>query len=197
MSNKIILTDCDGVLLNWVSSFENWMEHKGFHTTSNESYEIHERYKNLTKEDAKDLVVEFCNSTAMCSLPPLRQADYWVKKISELGYDFMVLTSLSDDPFTQQARIMNLEYVFGDAIKSVRFLEQGAPKEDALLEINSNIPVAAWVEDHVHNALAGARHGIRSFILDHPYNQDVPSPAPPLKRVNSWAEIYNTCYYQQ
>ena len=29
MKNKIILTDCDGVVLDWEFAFSNWMEHRG------------------------------------------------------------------------------------------------------------------------------------------------------------------------
>ena len=30
MSKKIIVTDVDGVLLNWEDAFQIWMEHQGF-----------------------------------------------------------------------------------------------------------------------------------------------------------------------
>ena len=44
--DKIILTDCDGVLLDWEASFERWIALKGyvFNPLYNDQYSINDRY---------------------------------------------------------------------------------------------------------------------------------------------------------
>jgi len=37
--NKIIAIDCDGVLLNWEQSFDEWMEFQGFPKHASDHYE--------------------------------------------------------------------------------------------------------------------------------------------------------------
>ena len=58
----LILTDCDGVLLNWENSFIEWMTEQGSGANPNDnSYDMH---KGLVKENPKikQLVREFNNS---------------------------------------------------------------------------------------------------------------------------------------
>ena len=61
---KIILTDCDGVLLNWEYAFGTWMEEHG-HTmieNGNFIYNIGKRF-NIDKDEASKLV-RFFNESA-------------------------------------------------------------------------------------------------------------------------------------
>ncbi len=52
--NKLILTDCDGVLMNWEFAFNSWMKHKGYVRSSDnpDAYDMGERYclDNQTKK---------------------------------------------------------------------------------------------------------------------------------------------------
>ena len=43
---KLILVDCDGVLVDWLHSFSMWMEEHGYKelSTPNECYDIHTTY---------------------------------------------------------------------------------------------------------------------------------------------------------
>ena len=55
--DKVILTDCDGVLLNWQYAFDCWMEEKGYEKTikHNRHYHVTDQY-NLTILESKKLV---------------------------------------------------------------------------------------------------------------------------------------------
>ena len=57
---KIILTDCDGVVLDWEEGFSIWMEHHGH--TKVEGYQymynIGDRY-GISKEQGSKLVRQF------------------------------------------------------------------------------------------------------------------------------------------
>ena len=122
MTNKLILTDADGVLLDWEWAFSVWMREKGYTMTegAKTSYYLHEHYQELDQKDAKKIVKQFNESAAIGFLPALRDATYYVKRLhEEHGYKFRVITSLSKNKDAQRLRDMNLRKIFGDAIEQV------------------------------------------------------------------------------
>jgi len=52
--DKLILTDCDGVLLNWEYAFDVWMNDLGYNLDEPMLYNISDRY-NVTRERANEL----------------------------------------------------------------------------------------------------------------------------------------------
>ena len=82
MSKKVIVTDCDGVLLDWEEGFGVWMEHNGHNMVPDGKliYNIAERY-GMDAVTGKQMVKQFNQSAAMGFLPPLRDAQYYVKTL--------------------------------------------------------------------------------------------------------------------
>ena len=56
--NKTILTDCDGVLLDWENSFHEWMYDNGYKKVVEGVYEMEVAY-GIAKADCKKLVKQF------------------------------------------------------------------------------------------------------------------------------------------
>ena len=192
---KKILSDCDGVLLDWNYSFEKWMKfHFGLEVLNRNVYDINERF-NLNEFDKPMLDKSskfylpriFCNSSRMASLKPMRDAVKYVRKLyEEFGITIDVITSLSLDPESVKLREYNLRKVFGDAIDRVICLDTGADKDDALLEWKDSGLV--WVEDKEENADLGIQLGLDSILIDHEYNKQYNGQA---KRAHNWKEIYD------
>ena len=102
MSEKLILVDCDGVLVDWVYSFDRWMERHGRKKLRDDVYDLAECY-GIEKAEAKNFVKMFNESANIEYLPPLRDAVKYVRKLhEEYGYIFHCITSLSLDPFAQK-----------------------------------------------------------------------------------------------
>ena len=186
---KIILTDADGVLLNWEYAFCCWMEQHG-HTqveNGNWEYDIAHRF-NITKEQSNKLVKIFNESAAIGFLPALRDAMYYVKRLhEEHGFVFHCITSLSTDKNAGKLRAMNLEKLFGKtAFEKVLCLETGADKDDALLKYNDS--GLYWIEDKIENAEAGLKFGLKPILVEHGFNMHYDSPD--VKKVVNWKEIY-------
>ena len=99
MNRKLILTDCDGVLLDWDYRFRQFMDKKGYNLVDNYQsfYGVENRYENVkNKKHASQLVKEFNESAWIGFLPPYLDAIKYVKKLNrEHGYIFGVITSLS------------------------------------------------------------------------------------------------------
>jgi hypothetical protein len=185
-NEKIILTDCDGVLLDWEAAFTDWMGAKGNTKIVNGIYDISKSY-GIEKVEGKRLVREFNESAWMGFLPAFRDARSGVAKLVEAGFKFICITSLSLDEKAKMQRISNLKNVFGkDVFLDVVCLDTGADKDEALE------PYAGtglyWLEDKTENAMCGAELGLKSILIEHAHNADAVS-IENINRVASWDDI--------
>lgn len=183
---KIILTDVDGVLLNWEYAFGTWMEEHG-HTmieNGNFIYNIGKRF-DIEKNEASKLVRFFNESATIGYLPALRDSQHYVKLLGNLGYKFHVITSLSKNPNAQRLRTKNLEKLFGNVFEKFIYLDTGADK-DVVLEQYRDTGLL-WVEDKPANAEVGVNMGLKSVIMEHAFNLHYEGVAPFVK---NWADIY-------
>lgn len=184
--NKLILTDVDGVLLDWEGAFKNWMEAQGFVHTGIATYDMHIAY-GQKKSHVKELIREFNNSAWMCCLQPLRDAVYGVEKLAEAGYRFGAITSLSLDPYAGKLREENLKNIFGDVFDFVTCLDTGADKDDALLPYKDS--GLYWIEDKPENAKLGADLGLKSILVRHEHNAYFDYSG--VTKVDNWTQIAN------
>lgn len=186
MRDKVILVDCDGVLLDWVYSFTQWMKRHGYNEVHTNSYEMAERYE-MPKAEIRKLIRMFNESAAIRKLPPLRDAIKYVKKLhEEYGYVFHAITSLSNDQYAQHLRTKNLRELFGDtAFEKYVYLDTGADKDEELLPYKDSGCV--WIEDKIENAYVGRELGLDSYLMAHEFNANVTD----IPRVQNWKEIYD------
>jgi hypothetical protein len=185
--NKVILTDCDGVLLNWEASFTTWMAQKGYNKIDADEYDVAKSY-GLSKAESKPLVRQFNESAWMGYLPALRDARSGIAKLVEAGYEFVCITSLSLDENAKKARVKNLQSIFGKDVftmENVVCLDTGADKDEALAEY-AGLGLY-WIEDKTENAKLGVDLGLQSILVNHGHNQDCDNTN--IKRVANWAEI--------
>ena len=188
MESKIILTDVDGVLLDWHSKFNTWMNAQGYQELPGSSsvYSVGPRY-GITKEQGKELTKTFNRSAAIGFLKPLRDSLFYVGQLHHYGYKFHCITSLSTDPDAQELRKMNLRRLFGDTVfEKFIILGTGDDKDQALAPyVDSQY---YWIEDKISNARTGHDMGLKSILMGHSYNKDHDDPAIP--RVKCWREIF-------
>jgi beta-phosphoglucomutase-like phosphatase (HAD superfamily) len=186
---KLILTDADGVLLDWEWAFNVWMQEHGFEEVpgSKLNYDMSMRY-GIPKEQVKKLIRLFNESAAIGFLPALRDAMYYVKRLhEEHGFRFHCITSLSLDPNAQKLREMNLNKLFGtSAFERIVCLDTGADKDEVLQEYEGT--GCYWLEDKIENAEAGYRAGLRSLLVEHGHNMHHYHEG--ITTVKNWKEIY-------
>lgn len=182
---KIILTDCDGVLLDWERSFHNWMQAKGHDKVREAVYDVGAAF-GLEAGRAKNYVKEFNESAWMGFLPALRDARSGVANLVENGYRFVCITSLSLDPMARRLRWMNLNDIFGrNVFLDLICLDTGADKDEALAPYKDS--GLFWLEDKSENAVLGADLGLRSLIVDHAHNAELNDKR--IVRLHKWSHI--------
>lgn len=189
MNEKLILTDCDGVLLNWEYAFGVWVLKHGHKEVEDGhlKYGIQKRF-DIDKEQARTLVKTFNESASIGFLPALRDAIAGVTRLREEGYSFHVITSLSTDPDAQTLRQMNLDKLFGEGtFEKIIYLETGGDKDYALDEYAGT--GLWWIEDKIINAELGHHLGLKSIIMEHGHNMDYEGECLLLK---NWEEICAT-----
>jgi hypothetical protein len=185
MNKKTILTDADGVLLCWETHFHNWMEARGHNRVKNDIYHIDEQY-DMTRQKSKQLVEEFNNSAWIGWCPALRDARSGVATLSENGYQFVCITSLSLDPYARESRWQNLHTLFGtEPFADLVCLDTGADKDAALEPYRDS--GLYWIEDKPENAILGADMGLDTILMDHTYNRHVTDSR--IRRAHNWKEI--------
>ena len=171
---KIIVTDVDGVLLNWEDAFQIWMEHQGFKKVKGHQfiYNAAEQF-GLNKAEGKKWVRLFNQSAAIGFLPPLRDAQEIVRLLhNNYGYRFVVCTSLSKDVNAQELRTRNLEKIFGNVFEEFVYLDTGADKDEALYKLAKKYRGYLWIEDKLENCDAGAVVDFEPVLMEHGYNMN-------------------------
>lgn len=187
---KVIITDCDGVLLDWEYAFDVWMARHGYKISECNNYSVQIKY-NLDVKDAQRLVLMFNESAWVRRLPPLRDAIKYVRKLhNDHGYVFHVITSMTDDEYAQHLRTKNLRELFGETIfERYVYLDCGAPKHNALSEYKDT--GCFWVDDLEKNVIDGQNLGLESILMGHEHNVvDINNPTG-IPRVQNWKDIYD------
>ena len=187
-SNRIILTDVDGVLLEWENHFTKWMISRGA-KLKNEfkaEYDMQRRFVDAT-EDIKLAIREFNKSAWMGTQPPMPESQTWVKLLHAEGWTFIPISSQTSDIPAQELRKRRLEELFGEyAFYNFHILETGQDKDDVLAEFHGT--GLWWIEDKWTNAYAGLKYGLKPLFIDHPYNREYSHPD--ITRVNNWQDIH-------
>lgn len=193
---KLILVDCDGVILDWETHFHNYMQsqgHQKVYSKDQENSYYKERDYGLSQIEAEKMVYHFNTSAWMLSTPPYKDARQGIARLLDAGYKFVAITALGLDPYGREARCINLERLFGhntfvDVIVT-DFNYTDVNVKRSALEAYADHAVC-WVEDSIDNATLGADLGIKTYLMDHLYNQHFVADER-IQRVSDWQDICN------
>jgi hypothetical protein len=188
LSSRIILTDVDGVLLQWEKHFSKWMTMRGFELQSgyHKTYSMEERYgiKKILKEN---LIEEFNRSAWMAIQEPMPDSQTWVKLLHAEGWTFIPITSQTMDIPAQELRKRRLKDLFGGTVfENFIILKTGDHKDSALAEFHGT--GLWWIEDKWTNAKKGLEYGLKPILYSHSYNEEFYDEN--ITRVNNWSEIH-------
>jgi len=190
IDQKLILTDCDGVMLDWSYAFDRWMHRHGYRIHHPNEYDIGKKYE-VGMAEKKRLTRMFNESASIRKIPPLRDAIKYIRKLhEEHGYIFHVITSLSDDEYAQHLRTKNLCETFGHTVfEKYVYLDCGADKDEVLKQYEDT--GCWWIEDKPENCRAGFNVGLHPILMDHVHNRDYKDYQCIFRRAKTWKNIYD------
>ena len=180
-----ILTDVDGVLLEWEPAFTKWMNSKGYEVQTEGVYKQATRF-GIEQALSDALTNRFNESAWMGYLKPIPGAVKWLERFADEGYTFECLTSQSEDIYAGYLRKYNLEMLFGKVITECTCIATGSDKDEHL---KNWAPGHWWIEDKPQNAIAGLEAGHKPILITHPYNKDFEHEG--IERADSWEDIFN------
>lgn len=185
--DKTILTDVDGVLLDWETAFEEYAIAQGY--VFNENKRIvygMDAQLGITQEEASKLIGSFNYSEEFGRIAPWRDSVEYVKRFKDEGWRFVAITTAGEHPDTWPLRKANLDAVFGtDAIDKLYVLPLHGDKGVELVKYKDS--GLFWIEDKPSNAVLGYQYGLRPLLMNTSHNQNYRGS---VKRVNTWEEIY-------
>ena len=180
-----ILTDVDGVLLEWEPAFTKWMNSKGYEVQTEGVYKQATRF-GIEQALSDALTNRFNESAWMGYLKPIPGAVKWLERFADEGYTFECLTSQSEDIYAGYLRKYNLEILFGKVITECTCIATGSDKDEHL---KNWAPGHWWIEDKPQNAIAGLEAGHKPILITHPYNKDFEHEG--IHRADTWEDIFN------
>jgi beta-phosphoglucomutase-like phosphatase (HAD superfamily) len=188
MKPKKIITDSDGVLLNWNDAFTAHMYKKGYSMAAGYEHEYKPGKRfGLSYDVEMEIVKDFNESFQIGELEPIPGAVEFIQKLNQLhGFRFTVVTSVGDHPATHEYRMLNLKNHFGDVFDELKCLPLESYKLDELSRWkNSGL---FWIEDSARQAIAGTEAGLNTLLISTPSNID--QPAVGFQRARDWEHIY-------
>lgn len=198
MKNKVILTDVDGVCLDWSHAFLRFMKNeKCLDPVRTDICSLRDKY-GVSYEELSDLFVEFDESKYIETMSPYKDSIKYIRKLhEEFGYVFHAISAIGGSENTQISRVKNLNSLFGFGVFEEVFCFGPISAEDIMdfkpckrkyLEKYRDTG-CLWVEDNIYHARDGFNLGLQAVLFDTPYNQNCFFPNIP--RVKNWAEIYD------
>lgn len=185
--DKIILTDVDGVLLDWETAFEEYAIARGYAFNENKRivYSMGVQL-GITDEEARKLITNFNHSVEFGNIKPWRDSVEYIKRFKDEGWRFVAITTAGEHPYTWPLRKANLDAVFGtDAIDELYVLPLNGDKGIELVKYKDS--GLFWIEDKPSNAVLGYQYGLNPLLMDTFHNRTYNGS---VKRVNTWKEIY-------
>ena len=180
MNNRIILTDVDGVLLEWEHHFTKWMLQRTLFDKKGSRYHPYRLLED--KENTYEMAERFG-----VTIPEIRKEIREFNRSAWMGTQRPMPDSQTSDKPAQELRKRRLGELFGEQVFSnYHILGTGADKDSALAEFHNT--GLYWIEDKPKNALAGLNYGLKVLLYDRPYNRDFNHPE--ITRVNNWKQIH-------
>ena len=180
--NKILLTDVDGVILDWSGHFNNYLR------TYHPDKQLMDPTTFAQAPDTAELIESYNKTAWIGFLQPHKDAIEVLKEIRDAGWVIIACTSMGTDRYANALRKMNIESHFPDVFDKVDIIPFMEPKDKWLSYYKHS--GAIWVEDKISNAKAGADMGLNTYLMKHEYNAFLDDKR--IKKVDNWRQIANS-----
>lgn len=192
---NVILTDVDGVLLEWSGTFDNFIYTTlGLKPKVPHEFDISKRY-DVSKIRAVEWILMFERTLDFGNLPSYGDSIKYVRKLhEEYGFKFITISAVADSYSTYKLRSQNLRNLYGEVFIDFIHTGFGGDKRDALERFSNGQCNYFYVDDHPkHIAEAIKQDHIKPILMrSHHIPEEERFELPPLEflKVTSWKQIY-------
>lgn len=194
---KVILTDVDGVTVNWSSGLPFFLSKNNMPTDaalemiSDESFRDMQEIFGCNEELAKILMNEYNNSSFIRYLAAYNDALVVINRL-KAEYDFVAVTALGTTSTASLNRIANLNTLFPSAFKEVCVVGFGESKTSRYLEAKAKYGdrLVCFVDDLAMN-INDCHNVISQLPQFHMIRGTREAATAPHSVVKDWYEIEN------
>lgn len=184
---KILLTDVDDTLLDWLSGF---ISYAGQVLNRNYSgrptnYQL-EDYLGITGKEVVNLITTFNEGVINFGmLKPISNSDKYLPEFHKAGWQIVAISTCASSNQAHLLRKRNLVNVFGDIFSDIHLLPLHEKSKTRYLEQYSP---GVWVEDKLSLAIEGQKLQHETFIFRRLHNR-ADQNSPIVTWVDDWQEI--------
>ena len=180
---KLIISDCDGVILDFHKAFEQFVSrYYPDITLDNTDYAL-----GLTAQEMYNIVNEFNTDFSFSRLEALGDSLEYVAKLQEeFDYKFVAITTCLGTERTKVMRELNLRTLFGySTFEEIICLPIGTSKFGALQKFEPTY----YCDDKLKHCESAVKAGHTAFKMLHSYNIENERPDT-IVPVHDWKTIY-------
>lgn len=166
---KVIGLDIDGVVLNYVVGFMNFMRAQGIRIgcipDEVSTYCMSNAFPDLTRDRINDYIKFFSTSPEFSTLGEIKGAEEVMKSLKERhDVSFVAITNAGKTPLTEKFRKINLKHLPFDDITVL-------PLNSSKAEYLSKLPKGSlYVDDLMVHVSAAKSLGHRAILFRQSYN---------------------------
>lgn len=162
----VLLSDIDGVTIDWLEGFVKYCESIGHKAKHNEPEEFSMRDIFPTLEKPWEYIMDYQHSEYYKEIKAYPEVVEVYNKLHDMGVKIVFVTSCGTTDFIKEARTKVMQDEFNGKFDHIEFLEFGESKT----EILNKYPNATYIDDQIKMSIEGAETGHDSFIKDMSYN---------------------------
>lgn len=196
MSAIHVVTDVDGVLIDWMPGFVNWMENNGYQIKdeSRGEYLLGAAF-GMSEEKIMEFIQIFNDDAPESGQLGYLNGDHNIatvlNELRAMGCTISIITKFSDKPSSIEKRKENLYNLFGDVFEDVHIISLYGCKNPLLTAYRDKYSTCNrfwWLEDNIINAEMGVNMGYRTMLMQHTYNKatDIDNR---IKRISRWTDV--------
>ena len=164
----ILLSDIDGVTIDWLDGFIKYCEKKGHKAKHNKPKEFGMTDIFPTLEKPWELIKDYQDSEEYSNIKAYPEAVEVYNKLYDMGVKIIFVTSCITSDKVEEVRTKTMKEEFNGKFDHIEYLDFGASK----LEVLNKYPSATYIDDQLKMAIEGSETGHDSFVMDMSYNQN-------------------------
>ncbi len=183
-----LISDVDGVAMDWTQGFVNYMASIGHHAlhANPSTFGMTDIFPELEKPWTH--IMDYQHSPFYEQVRAYEDAKETYGRLHDLGAKIVFLSSCGETDFIKTTRENTLNSEFSGKFDDIILLPFGASKLDALSKFKKG---SVFIDDQVHIAQEGVLMGHNSFLRDMPYNsKDSCGQVVRLTEMNQLTEFY-------